>query len=114
MFSVALAALRAPLTSTNRRGVSELVVLLCLMLNCLSYRHERNPPKDYAPPFSSYSRLVVELFASAPDIVHPIATDFDSKGRLLVVEIHTHFRPTKYDGPKFDRIRVLEDTNGDG
>src|SRR5262245_9586735 len=58
--------------------------------------------------------MVVELFAAAPDIVHPIATDFDSKGRLLVVESHTHFRPAKYDGPKADRIRILEDTDGDG
>ncbi len=66
------------------------------------------------PPTSADPRLVVELFATAPDIVHPIAMDFDSKGRLLVVESHTHFRPAKYDGPKHDRIRVLEDTDGDG
>ncbi len=65
-------------------------------------------------PTSADLRLVVELFAAAPDIVHPIAMDFDSKGRLLVVESHTHFRPAKYDGPKHDRIRMLEDTDGDG
>jgi putative membrane-bound dehydrogenase-like protein len=65
-------------------------------------------------PVSADPRLVVELFAAAPDIVHPIAMDFDSKGRLLVVESHTHFRPAKYDGPKHDRIRMLEDTDGDG
>ncbi|MBO0700383.1 MAG: hypothetical protein J2P46_18440, partial [Zavarzinella sp.] len=65
-------------------------------------------------PKSLDPRLVVEPFAAAPDIVQPIAADFDSKGRLLVVESHTHFRPAKYTGPKFDRIRVLEDTDGDG
>jgi putative membrane-bound dehydrogenase-like protein len=69
---------------------------------------------DEKPPTSADPRLVVERFAAAPDIVQPIATDFDSKGRLLVVESHTHFRPAKYTGPKFDRIRVLEDTDGDG
>ncbi|HKA05840.1 MAG TPA: PVC-type heme-binding CxxCH protein [Gemmataceae bacterium] len=69
---------------------------------------------DEKLPTSADPRLVVERFAAAPDIVHPIATDFDSKGRLLVVESHTHFRPAKYAGPKFDRIRVLEDTDGDG
>ena len=69
---------------------------------------------DEKIPTSADPRLVVERFASAPDIVQPIATDFDSKGRLLVVESHTHFRPAKYNGPKFDRIRVLEDTDGDG
>lgn len=71
------------------------------------------PATDDAP-ISADPRLVVERFAAAPDIVHPIATDFDAKGRLLVVESHTHFRPAKYDGPKHDRIRVLEDTDGDG
>jgi putative membrane-bound dehydrogenase-like protein len=65
-------------------------------------------------PVSADPRLVVGPFAAAPDIVHPIATDFDAKGRLLVVESHTHFRPAKYAGPKYDRIRVLEDTDGDG
>ena len=57
---------------------------------------------------------MVTQFAGAPDVVQPIALDFDAKGRLLVVESHTHFRPAKYDGPKADRIRVIEDTNGDG
>src|SRR4029453_15589445 len=52
-------------------------------------------------------RWVVELFAAAPDIVHPIAADFDAKGRLLVVVSHTHFRPAKYAGPKSDRVRLF-------
>lgn len=66
------------------------------------------------PPTAADPRLEVVRFAAAPDIVQPIALDFDSKGRLLVVESHTHFRPAKYTGPEKDRIRVLEDTDGDG
>jgi putative membrane-bound dehydrogenase-like protein len=54
------------------------------------------------------------LFASEPDIVTPVGATFDSKGRLLVVEVHTHFHPKDYAGPKHDRIRLVEDTNGDG
>ncbi|MBN9520206.1 c-type cytochrome [bacterium] len=65
-------------------------------------------------PVAADPRLVVERFAAAPDVVHPIALDFDAKGRLLVVESHTHFRPADYAGPKGDRVRVLEDTDGDG
>ena len=65
-------------------------------------------------PHAHDSRLEVKLFAAAPDIVHPIGIDFDSRGRLLVIESHTHFRPANYKGPKHDRIRVLEDTDGDG
>lgn len=73
-------------------------------------------PKQNLPdtPVSADKQLVVELFAAAPDIVHPIALDFDAKGRLLVVESHTHFRPANYTGPKADRIRMFEDTDGNG
>jgi putative membrane-bound dehydrogenase-like protein len=59
-------------------------------------------------PKVSDPRLVVELFASSPDIVHPIACDFDAKGRLLVIESHTHFAPQGYKGPKFDRIQAFD------
>src|SRR5437870_1443034 len=59
-------------------------------------------------PKASDPRLVVELVAAAPDIVHPIACDFDAKGRLLVIESHTHFAPKDYKGPKFDRIRMFD------
>src|SRR5437868_5651815 len=65
-------------------------------------------------PRASDPRLTVELFATAPNIVHPISMDFDSRGRLLVIESHTHFRPANYQGPAHDRIRVLEDSDGDG
>jgi putative membrane-bound dehydrogenase-like protein len=65
-------------------------------------------------PHAADPRLQVDLFAAAPDIVHPIAVDFDQRGRLLVIESHTHFRPPGYRGPRYDRIRILEDTDGDG
>jgi hypothetical protein len=65
-------------------------------------------------PTAHDPRLIVERFAAAPDIVHPVSIAFDQRGRLLVIESHTHFRPANYQGPKHDRIRVLEDTDGDG
>ena len=61
-------------------------------------------------PKAADPRLVVELVAAAPDIVHPIACDFDHQGRLLVIESHTHFAPQGYKGPKFDRIRAFDVT----
>jgi hypothetical protein len=54
---------------------------------------------DGDAPRSLDPRLTVSLFASAPDIVHPISVDFDASGRMLVVESHTHFRPAGYQGP---------------
>jgi len=65
-------------------------------------------------PQSLDDRLTVELFASEPDVVTVTGLTVDSKGRVLVVESHTHFRPEGYEGPETDRIRLLEDTNGDG
>lgn len=59
-------------------------------------------------------RLKIELFAQEPQIVTPVGIVVDSRGRLLVVESHTHFRPPGYQGPPADRIRRLEDTDGDG
>jgi glucose/arabinose dehydrogenase len=69
---------------------------------------------DKKPPQSSDPRLRIDLFATAPDIVHPIGVAFDSCGRLLVIESHTHFRPQNYQGPKHDRVRIVEDADGDG
>ncbi len=65
-------------------------------------------------PQSADPRLRIDLFAAAPDIVHPIGIAFDQRGRLLVIESHTHFRPADYPGPKHDRVRIVEDTDGDG
>ena len=87
-------------------------VILFLLLGVRAPAQEK--PKDPAAPVSTDPRLVVERFAAAPDIVQPIALDFDAKGRLLVVESHTHFRPAIYTGPRHDRIRILRDTNNDG
>jgi len=59
-------------------------------------------------------RLALELFAEAPDIVTPTGIAVDGQGRVMVIESHTHFRPDDYDGPPHDRVRVFEDTDGDG
>ncbi|QDU97680.1 PVC-type heme-binding CxxCH protein [Lignipirellula cremea] len=56
----------------------------------------------------------LQQVAAAPDLVTPIGLTFDGRGRLLVIESHTHFPPKDYQGPKSDRIRLLEDKNGDG
>lgn len=60
------------------------------------------------------ARLKLELFASEPQIVTPTGIAVDDRGRVLCIESHTHFRPKDYAGPATDRIRMFEDTNGDG
>ncbi|MEX1011612.1 MAG: PVC-type heme-binding CxxCH protein [Balneolaceae bacterium] len=73
-------------------------------------------------PEESMKRMVlpadfrVELFASEPDIVNPIAMNWDEKGRLWVVESveYPYTREFLEDGGGKDKIMILEDTNGDG
>ncbi|HEY7315076.1 MAG TPA: PVC-type heme-binding CxxCH protein [Gemmataceae bacterium] len=89
-------------------------ILPLLLLGSIvpSLRAAEKPPPE--APRAHDSRLRVDLFAAAPDIVHPVALAFDGHGRLLVIESHTHFRPKDYKGPKHDRVRLLEDRDGDG
>jgi putative membrane-bound dehydrogenase-like protein len=89
-----------------RKLLAFLFVAAFLGLNREAFAGEQPRSHDLA--------LQLELFARAPDIVHPIGMAFDVSGRLLVIESHTHFRPANYTGPKHDRIRLVEDTNGDG
>ncbi|HEX7448390.1 MAG TPA: PVC-type heme-binding CxxCH protein [Pirellulales bacterium] len=65
-------------------------------------------------PQTSDDRLVIERFAAEPQLVTPTGIAVDDRGRVLVIESHTHFRPDDYAGPPADRIRVFEDTDGDG
>lgn len=86
--------------------------LLVLLPSPTAFAQSPSPPQNILRSLDP--RLEGICFARSPDIVHPIGMTFDNKGRLLVIESHTHFRPEKYIGPKFDRIRILEDTDGDG
>ena len=56
----------------------------------------------------------VELFASEPDIVKPISFAFDERGRLWVIESVDYPNRVLNGAPGNDRIKILEDTNGDG
>ena len=53
----------------------------------------------------------VELFAGEPDVLQPIAFDFDDRGRVWVVESFSYpeFKPENKD-----RVTILSDANGDG
>jgi putative membrane-bound dehydrogenase-like protein len=66
------------------------------------------------PPRALDSRLVFERIAAEPEIVTPTGIAVDGRGRILVIESHTHFRPEGYPGPPADRIRLFEDRDGDG
>ena len=53
----------------------------------------------------------VSLFAGEPDVMQPIAFDFDDRGRLWVVECFSY---PDFKNTNADRIVIYEDTDGDG
>jgi putative membrane-bound dehydrogenase-like protein len=54
----------------------------------------------------------VELVASEPDIVNPVAMAFDERGRIWITESLEY--PRSSPGPGKDRIKILESSKGDG
>lgn len=59
-------------------------------------------------------RLVLEMVAQQPQIVTPTGLTVDSRGRIWVLENHTHHRPLEYKGPPTDRLQVMSDFDSDG
>lgn len=54
----------------------------------------------------------VSLFAAEPMVINPSAIDIDTRGRVWVAEIQ-YYRGAAKEPPQ-DKIKVLEDTDGDG
>jgi putative membrane-bound dehydrogenase-like protein len=75
------------------------------------------PPKNLAESlkaFRLHSSLRIELAASEPHLASPVALDFDEDGRLYVAEfLEFNQRDSKQPHGR-GRIRLLEDTKGDG
>src|SRR5688500_3339113 len=56
--------------------------------------------------------FTVELVASEPMIVNPVAMTIDERGRFWITESLEY--PRREPGPGQDRVKVLEDTDHDG
>ena len=83
----------------------------------------RDPAPKYQMPFTAQDSMKfiqvpaefsVELFASEPDILKPIAFSFDERGRMWIIEAVDYPNTVLNGLPGDDRIKILEDTNGDG
>ncbi|MFM1801110.1 MAG: hypothetical protein RJA81_462, partial [Planctomycetota bacterium] len=76
------------------------------------------PPGPALSPAEAIAKMkvpdgfVVEVVASEPDVVNPVAMTFDDRGRIWITESLEY--PRREPGVGRDRIKVLEDTNGDG
>jgi putative membrane-bound dehydrogenase-like protein len=61
-------------------------------------------PRDFEP----------RLFAAEPEIVKPIAMTWDHRGRLWIAETFDYPNEMQPEGSGRDRIKICEDTDGDG
>jgi putative membrane-bound dehydrogenase-like protein len=84
---------------------------------------KRDPAPKYQMPMTAADsqkfiqtpgEFRVELFAQEPMISKPISFAFDPRGRLWVIEAEDYPNRVLRGGPGDDRIKILEDTNGDG
>jgi putative membrane-bound dehydrogenase-like protein len=70
-------------------------------------------PKDALKTFHIKNGFHLEIAACEPNIASPIALSFDENGRLFVVEM-IDYSERREETPHLGRIRMLEDTDGDG
>jgi len=81
-------------------------------------RRQDKPPGPALSPMDAIAKMevpegfTVELVAAEPQIFNPVAMAIDEKGRFWITESFEY--PRKEPGPGRDRIKVLEDTDGDG
>jgi putative membrane-bound dehydrogenase-like protein len=70
-------------------------------------------PKDALKTFQIKKGFHLEIAACEPNIASPVALSFDENGRLFVVEM-IDYSERREESPHLGRIRMLEDTDGDG
>ncbi|MEQ1860779.1 MAG: PVC-type heme-binding CxxCH protein [Chthoniobacteraceae bacterium] len=92
--------------------------------NTLVANYEKRPePLTFQKPFSVKGAMErtqvpadcrLEVFASEPEIGKPIAFAWDERGRLWLAETSDYPHGVSASGEGNDRIKICEDTDGDG
>ncbi len=85
---------------------------LLVYLLCASPAFAQRSPDEELKTLKAAPEMEVSLFASEPLITNPAAIDVDTHGRVWVAEIQFYRGGAKQ--PPADKIKVLEDTDGDG
>jgi putative membrane-bound dehydrogenase-like protein len=69
-------------------------------------------PADAIRQMTVPQGFTVEAVAHEPDLVNPVAMAIDERGRFWITESFEY--PRREPGPGRDRVKILEDTDGDG
>src|SRR6266571_7114324 len=94
-----------------------LVTLTLLTLLACSKKQSGAPalsPQDSLKSFHLSEDFHIELFAAEPQVVDPVEMAFDENGKIYVAEMMDYPEDPPPGKPARSRIRLLEDTNGDG
>lgn len=78
---------------------------------------EMQQPLDPAESMKHFVTPVgfeVQLFAAEPDIAKPLCMAWDERGRLWIAESTDYPNDLQPQGKGHDRIKICEDTDGDG
>jgi len=106
------------------RSIALILILACLNAPLPAQKRPfipRRQDKPPGPPLSPAQAMKkmqvppgfsVELVAGEPQLVNPVSMCFDEKGRIWVTESLEY--PRRRPGKGRDRVKVLEDTDGDG
>ena len=96
--------------------ISLALFISSISLNAAEQRHGIEAAREQAKLLIPHPELEATLFASEPMLVNPANMDIDAEGRVWVTEgvNYRQFKPWGRIQPKGDRIRILEDTDGDG
>ena len=86
------------------------VLLMAIACGCQSSGPPYSPEAALAS-FQLEPGFRIELFAAEPDIIDPVDMEIDEYGRIYVVENPAY--PLAVDG-KLGRVKLLQDTDGDG
>jgi len=97
-------------------------VLVCLICDLradepIPHAQDKSPgpalsPADAMAKMTVPEGFSVELIAAEPDLVNPVSMAIDERGRYWITESLEY--PRRPAGPGRDRVKVLEDTDGDG
>jgi putative membrane-bound dehydrogenase-like protein len=98
------------------RTVTSLAFLLVFLPACSRKDPEERAmaPREALKSIHLSDDFHVELFASEPDVMSPVEMAFDGTGKIYVAEMLDYPEDPPAGKPARSRIRLLEDTNGDG
>jgi putative membrane-bound dehydrogenase-like protein len=92
-----------------------LIALVCVSACSRKTGEERSlTPAESLKTMKLSEDFHVELFAAEPDVMSPVEMAFDENGKIYVAEMMDYPDDPPAGKPARSRIRLLEDTNGDG